>query len=109
MLIKPNSKVVRRVRVTPNSVKFKKVFDLVKDINKSFGYKRFTGVGINRVYYIVGCGILIEFQDAEKSMSVVSNINGKVLSCRLALKGMESLNILNNYKCSMTPNCLVLE
>ena len=89
--------------------KFRKVRELVKEINKSYGYNRFTDIAVNKVYYIGGCGILIEFQDAEKTMSVVSNIDGKVLSCRLTLNNIEAMSILNRFRCSVTPSCLVLE
>lgn len=101
--------VAEGTKVVVKLNKFRKVRELVKEINKSYGYNRFTDIAVKKVYYVDGCGILIEFQDAEKVMSIVSNLEGVVLSCRLSLDAIEAMGILNRFKCSVTSSCLVLE
>lgn len=89
--------------------KFRGVRNVISEMNKSFGYNRFKGIVVNKVYYVSGCGILIEFQDDRKSLSVVSDAKGDVLSCSLSLDKAESMGIQNKYKCGITQGCLVLE
>lgn len=103
------SSVVEGSKIVVKLRKFKGVRNVVSEMNKSFGYNRFKGIVVNKVYYVSGCGILIEFQDDEKTLSVVSDAKGAVLSCSLALDNAESISIQNKYKCGVAQGHLVLE
>lgn len=102
------SNVVDCAKVVLKRNGFKQISNLVMDLNKTYGYNRFTDVTLNKVYYVDGCGILMEFQDAENSMSIIADGEGRVLSCKLAIEGIEALSVLNRFSCGMSNNCLVL-
>ena len=102
------SNVVDYAKVVLKHNGFKQIRDLVSDLNKTYGYNRFTDVTLNKVYYVDGCGILIEFQDAENAISILTDSEGRVLSCKLAVEGIEALSVLSRFSCGMSNSCLVL-
>ena len=102
------SNVVDYAKVVLKRKCFRQVKDLVSDLNKTYGYNRFTEVALNKVYCIDGCGIIIEFQDADSSISIIVDGDGNILSCKLAVDGIEALSILNRFNCGVSNSCLVI-
>lgn len=88
---------------------FSGIYRYVSELNKSYGYNRFSDVSVKNVYYVSGCGTLVEFQDADKIMSLISDLRGKVVSCRLLVSGLEAEGLAVKYRCCVTPNSLILE
>lgn len=102
------SDVVKEYTVGRKGI-FSGIYDYVSKVNESYGYNRFKGVSVKNVYYVSGCGTLVEFKDVENIMTIISDLKGKVLSCRFSVSGLEAEGISGKCRCCMTPNYLVLE
>lgn len=62
--------------------RFANVFMLIDRVNASLCNNYLVGVHLNKVYYVSG-GILLEFTDSSNLISVISDIKGNLVNCKL--------------------------